>query len=78
MWWFYKKLYEDEHLARYAYACESYDADGELLYSKPDETVEITKPSHTTKSERAQERAMENMYDVVGRGFPENTQVACG
>ncbi len=78
MWWYFRKLYEDDLIVCYAYAEESRETDGELEYNKRDETVNITKPSVTTPGDVSRRRTREKVYSLRLMGFPDKQMIACG
>ena len=78
MWWYFKKIFEDDNIVRYAYSRESYDADGEMECDRLYTYELVTKPSDTTPTKKGQEWSLTHLYDVFLQGFPDETRIICG
>ena len=78
MWWYYIKIAEDDKQIQYSYARESRETSGIVGYIKGTDEVMMIKPASMDDTKYSQERALQHLYNVKRRGFPDSVQIACG
>ena len=77
MWWFFKKIFEDENEIEYAFSRESKTLAGRIRFNKTSMEV-ISATPEDGDNERAFEVAVSWARSIIKEGAPEERMIACG
>ena len=77
MLWYYNKISEDDNSVIYAYGWNTKETTGQLKYDKITGEYSVLKIADNDNQKGA-EWALDHLYDVIKKGFPEKDMVMIG
>lgn len=78
MWWFLKKIIDDENKVVYAYGCETKEVSGEVVYNKNSEEFYVTKLA-TGDTQKGVNKLFPHIYRIITKeNSPSERQIAIG
>lgn len=77
MWWYYKKLIDDEQKAIYQYGYTTKEVSGQLVYDKLKHDYQVLKAADGD-TDKGAVWALSHLPKLIREGFPDKRIVAIG